>query len=396
MRDLVLVAFVFGAIPWMLCKPHLGVLMWSWLGYMNPHRLTWGFAYSFPFAQVAALCTLGPLLFCKDRQRFPVTLLTVLWGLLIVWMIFTTQFAIVTDMAWQHLDKVMKIHLIALVTVLLINNRERLDQLISVIVISIGYYGVKGGFFSIMTGGSYRVWGPAGSNIHSNNHLAVALLMILPLMYYLYQQAERKWVRHVLLVSMLVTPFSVAASHSRGAFLAGGTVMVYLWFKSKKKLASGIVLASLVPFIIAFMPSHWHERMSTIQTYDEDASAMGRIEAWEFAYHMANYRLTGGGFRIWQSQETFNLLTDGYYARAAASNEEDLKLIKACCDKAVESATEGIGGVVGHDEDKNDELRACEFPRIAGGKPFNIDEPWFGELLADIGQAKGPKVEVSH
>ncbi len=86
----------------------------------------------------------------------------------------------------------------------------------------------------------------------------------------------------------------------------------------------------------------------------------------------------------------------GYYARAAASNEADLKLIKECCDVAVDSAIAGIGGVVGHDEDQNDELRACEFPRIAGGKPFNIDEPWFGELLAAIGQPKGGKVEVSH
>jgi len=86
----------------------------------------------------------------------------------------------------------------------------------------------------------------------------------------------------------------------------------------------------------------------------------------------------------------------GYFARAAASNEADLKLIKECADKAVESAIAGIGGVVGHDEDQNDELRAIEFPRIAGGKPFNIDEPWFGELLDAIGQSKGARVEVSH
>jgi len=86
----------------------------------------------------------------------------------------------------------------------------------------------------------------------------------------------------------------------------------------------------------------------------------------------------------------------GYFARAAASNEADLKLIKECCDVAVDSAIAGIGGVVGHDEDKNDELRACEFPRIAGGKPFNIDEPWFDELLTSIGQSKGARVEVSH
>lgn len=86
----------------------------------------------------------------------------------------------------------------------------------------------------------------------------------------------------------------------------------------------------------------------------------------------------------------------GYFARAAASNEADLKLIKECADVAVDSALKGIGGVVGHDENKNDELRACEFPRIAGGKPFDIDEPFFGELLKSIGQTKGAKLEVSH
>ena len=86
----------------------------------------------------------------------------------------------------------------------------------------------------------------------------------------------------------------------------------------------------------------------------------------------------------------------GYYSRAAASNEADLKLIKECCDKAVECAMEGISGVIGQDDDQNDELRAIEFPRIAGGKPFDIDVAWFGNLLQSIGQAKGNKVTVAH
>jgi pyrophosphate--fructose-6-phosphate 1-phosphotransferase len=86
----------------------------------------------------------------------------------------------------------------------------------------------------------------------------------------------------------------------------------------------------------------------------------------------------------------------GYFSRAAASNAQDLALIKTCADKAVESALEGVGGVIGHDEDQGNELRAIEFPRIAGGKPFNIDEPWFDELLEGIGQTKGAKVETSH
>ncbi len=82
----------------------------------------------------------------------------------------------------------------------------------------------------------------------------------------------------------------------------------------------------------------------------------------------------------------------GYYSRAAAANAEDLRLIKSCTDLAVDCAIRRDGGVIGHDEDQNDILRAIEFDRIAGGKPFDIDQAWFEDLLAAIGQAKGSKV----
>jgi len=86
----------------------------------------------------------------------------------------------------------------------------------------------------------------------------------------------------------------------------------------------------------------------------------------------------------------------GYFSRAAASNKADTELIKMCAKKAVECALEGTSGVIGHDEDQGDVLRAIEFERIAGGKLFDIDVKWFGELLEDIGQAKGLKVGVEH
>jgi len=86
----------------------------------------------------------------------------------------------------------------------------------------------------------------------------------------------------------------------------------------------------------------------------------------------------------------------GYFARAAAANTDDLRLIKSCTDLAVECALRRESGVIGHDEDKNGVLRAIEFPRIKGGKPFNIDTPWFTETLAAIGQPKGARVAVKH
>lgn len=76
----------------------------------------------------------------------------------------------------------------------------------------------------------------------------------------------------------------------------------------------------------------------------------------------------------------------GYYSRSAAANEYDLALIKSMTDLAVDSALAGKPGVIGHDEDANDELSVIAFDRIAGGKPFDLTQQWYLDLLAEIGQ----------
>ena len=86
----------------------------------------------------------------------------------------------------------------------------------------------------------------------------------------------------------------------------------------------------------------------------------------------------------------------GYFARAAAANVEDIRLIKSCADLAVECALRRESGVIGHDDDQGFVLRAIEFSRIKGGKPFDLNISWFNQTLAEIGQVKGAKVEVGH
>src|ERR687898_2242823 len=84
----------------------------------------------------------------------------------------------------------------------------------------------------------------------------------------------------------------------------------------------------------------------------------------------------------------------GYFSRSAAPNARDLELIRSMTDMAVDCALRGEAGGVGHDEERGDELRAIEFDRIKGGKPFDITVDWFTRLLDDIGQtpakAAGP------
>ena len=86
----------------------------------------------------------------------------------------------------------------------------------------------------------------------------------------------------------------------------------------------------------------------------------------------------------------------GYFARASAANAEDIRLIKSCADLAVECAFRHESGVIGHDDDQGFILRAIEFPRIKGGKPFDIDTSWFSQTLNEIGQSKGAKISTTH
>ncbi len=76
----------------------------------------------------------------------------------------------------------------------------------------------------------------------------------------------------------------------------------------------------------------------------------------------------------------------GYFSRSAAANAEDLRLIKSMTDLAVECALRGESGVIGHDIEHGNVLRAIEFERIAGGKPFDTSEAWFTGMLDAIGQ----------
>lgn len=306
MRAIVVTAIVLGFLPVIIARPYIGILVWSWLGYMNPHRLSWGFSYDFPFAFLVALATLGGWFLSKEPKRIPVTPLTVIWFAFIVWMGVTTAFfAFYPADALIQCEKVFKIQLMTFATILLMGSQQRLQMLIWVIVLSLGYFGVKGGIFTILNGGNFRVWGPPDSFIEGNNELALALLMTLPLMQYLRSTSRNKWIRFGLLAASVLCAFSIVGSQSRGAFVAGFAMAAFLWLKSKRKVVTGLTLLIMLPLLFVFMPGQWHERMQTIETYETDSSAMSRIETWQMALRLAIDKPMGGGFELWTA-ETFN------------------------------------------------------------------------------------------
>jgi putative inorganic carbon (hco3(-)) transporter len=307
MRDIVLAIVVFGSLPFILKRPFWGILMLAWLGYMNPHRLAWGFMFDMPVVMIVALVTLLSMLKSKEPKRLVWSREIVVLVIFILWMTLTTIQARFPALAFQQYDKVVKIQILTFMTLLMLNSRERVHMLIWVIVLSLGFYGVKGGIFTIVNGGAYRVQGPAGSFIAGNNELALALVMTIPLMRYL-QLNEQMWrIRQGLSVAMLLTALAAVGSHSRGALLALAVTGFVFWLKSRNKLATSLIVAIPATIAVYIMPAEWFERMQSIQDYETDPSARGRLNAWSAAIRMADRSIFGQGFESFRGVDAHSI-----------------------------------------------------------------------------------------
>jgi probable O-glycosylation ligase (exosortase A-associated) len=273
--------------------------MWVWISVMNPHTQGWGFATTFPFAALIAAVTLVSLIFTKHSKNLPFTSVTWFFIAFVMWMNITTIFALYPEESYEQWVKVIKIMLMTFVTLMLIKTRWHIHLLICVIVFSLGYYGVKGGVFTVATGGEDKVWGPEGTFIGGNNEIALALIMTIPLMHYLQMTSSKKWVRHSLTFAMILCALAALGSYSRGALLAIAAMGGFLWLKSQHKFRIALFVFVMAVPALAFMPDQWGERMDTINAYEEDLSVKGRFNAWWMAYNLAKERpLVGGGFEV--------------------------------------------------------------------------------------------------
>lgn len=298
MRDVLLVTLFAGILPFAIRHTWVGVLLWTWLSLMNPHRLTFGFANDFPFAAIAAVATLASLLWNTDKWRVPRDATVWLLVLFVVWMCVTTALAIDPNSSLPALDRAAKIQLMTLVALLSIRERKHIELFVWINVLSIGFYGVKGGLFALATGGSYRVWGPVGSFVEDNNALGLALVMIIPLGYYLWQRARQRWLKWGLAVFLLLNAVGALSTQSRGTFLGIVAMSLVLWTRARNKWFGAAVMLASAVLLVSFMPDTWSDRMRTIGSYEEDSSAMQRLNAWQTAVNIANNRVTGAGFAV--------------------------------------------------------------------------------------------------
>src|SRR4030095_14967727 len=120
MRDVMILVTVLGCLPFALSEPFIGVALWTWLSVMNPHRLTWGFSYDFPYAFVTAIVTLLSLFLAPKKLKFPVNGTTITLIAFSIWMTVTYLTAIhVSDSydMWLRVSKMLLMTLVAVAAV---------------------------------------------------------------------------------------------------------------------------------------------------------------------------------------------------------------------------------------------------------------------------------------
>jgi len=295
MRDLLIGLAIFGSVPFCLFRPDFGILVYIWIGLMNPHRLSWRLENA-PVGLAVAVATILGTVIKGEIRRIPMRFTT---ALLILWAGYTTVTTLnaISHEAWIEWNRFSRILLMCFVAMMLLQERKRLERYVWVCMASVAFYSVKGGIFSIVTRGQYRVWGPVGSFIEGNNELALAELMILPLMLYFLRQAKRYWERRAYQLAFVLTILSILFSYSRGAFVGFAGVMTVMVARSRYRIQAFLLMILLGGVLFATVPTEWKERMFSIRDYQTDQSAQGRINAWHFAYNVAKTHLFGGGFR---------------------------------------------------------------------------------------------------
>ncbi|SUS04166.1 conserved membrane hypothetical protein [uncultured Defluviicoccus sp.] len=297
MRALLFPPLFFFLLALILVSPYAGVLIWGWVAMMNPHQLAGGWISTFPVNSAAVALFVVALFLHREPFIPPANALTILIFVFMIWCMVTTANALSPAISANRADLSFKNMIFCVAVAAATRNRVRCQAMVWVFVLSYGFFSVKGGGFTLSTGGAGEVVGPAKSSIADRNTLAVVMLMTIPLANYLRLTSANRLVRAGLVLLMLLSAVAILGTFSRGGLIGLSFLGAYFWWSSPHKRLATIGILAIAWITWTVMPPRWFDRMSTIETAaDTDGSFQGRLDAWHCAFNAASARLTGVGF----------------------------------------------------------------------------------------------------
>jgi len=297
MRDIILTLFTLCGLIATLRAPYVGLMLWVLFSIMNPHQEAYGFARSVPWNLIIAIVTTGAWMASAERKLPPRGATTALVFALLAWTTFNTLFAFDPSYSWTYWNRAWKIVAMGIVAGTLTTSRVRFQALMWVVALSLCYYGVKGGLFTVIKGGHSQVFGPPKSMIYDNNTLADALVMVLPIMNYLREYSESRALRTGIWVAIILVVTSIVGSYSREAYIALAVVAIAFWMRTGRKFLYPVIAVIVLVPLLSLMPASIFQRAASIQHFNTDDSFQTRVDSWWVAYRYAMDHLPfGAGF----------------------------------------------------------------------------------------------------
>lgn len=312
MRDFVLLLGLVALLLPIFRYPHIGALVWCWTALIVPNNFVYGFMSYIPINKIVAILTLVSWVYSKKNLGVLKSRTLILVGLFgVIGTISYASSITTTEVNQNEWEKFIKIIMLTFVVAGLITTKERINSLLYIIFLSLGFHGFLEGAKFIATAGSYHIWGPAGSILGDNNHFALGMVAFLPIVFYLYTQSSSKLVKTVYIASSLLILASIMGTLSRGGLIGIAAIAIYALFNIKKRVVYAFSLVPLIASAVYLAPEKWAVRMDTIANANELHSFMGRIIAWKQSVLIAlDHPFFGGGFHAVQD---FAVWT--YYAR---------------------------------------------------------------------------------
>lgn len=306
-RDLLMFGALFLFVPLAFSNAFVGYLLWGWAGLIAMNSYVHGFMVVVPFAQLFAILTLVALLLGNgDRlERVRLNRTMVLMMLFVFQGFFVALFAYPgLGRNWELFGNVAKTVLFCLLMPMLVTSRYRVHAMVVMVVLATSFHGALDGLKFIASAGAHNARGIP--KFGDNNHFALVLLMVLPLLYYLFLQSSRAATRIGFGLVLPLIAFAVVATASRGALIGLSVIVLWILLKSRNRAFGAILVAISVAGVVQLAPSSWSQRMETIKSADRDDSFLGRVEAWKVSSAIAvAHPIVGGGFRAVQSSEVW-------------------------------------------------------------------------------------------
>lgn len=309
MRDLFLLCFLPVAIYFIFRRPFIGVALSAWTSIFAPHTWVWGFGTSLRVNLVITTVTVLSFIINKREGKGAFTSASIWMLVLFVWGTLATMFTEgISTVAWFEWDVFWKIIFLFFMVTMVINTRHRVEVVLWAVAIAGSLIGCNEGLKYIISGAGHIIVGPPGTRIGDRNDLALALNMLLPVCFFLYNSTKHQLLKKIMLGVIIANIVCIIGSFSRGGFIGLCIVAFFYFLKGKNKiliLTGSLVVAAALP---SLMPQSWFDRMNTIETATEDMSFIGRVQAWKQAVLMANdHPVFGGGFKAGQNTYLWRL-----------------------------------------------------------------------------------------